>query len=1135
MTKVATLRLYMLGMFQVEYNNQPIHIPSVAIQKLLAILGLNLQNQDIRTIVASCWPTAREETAYTHLQQAVAWLNNTLGGKWVVIHQETVRLNNNVDVIQSDVLEFEAALIEVDSDRVTAVSHAHLRHAVNLYHGNLLPDWDDDWLMPKRKQLKQKYLKASEKLVSILVEQEEYAQALPYARVLQQRNPLYEATYRQLTHRYVLSGSRAEACAALERRLDAVAQGHGSLVLINGVAGIGKTSLALAYQTAVQDKGMRFITGHCYRQGASPFLPWLELLQALGTDIERETLPEPFGSAPPAQSALQLTQAVVEYLQTAVTRQPLIFILDDLHWADQDSLNLLEKVTRNIQQTPLLIIATYRSEEVQSNHPLYTLLPTLHRNRPTETIQLTSLTLKDTTHLVEATLGSCTPSLARYLHQRAEGHTLFLVELLHDLIEQSLLIQDNQGHWYPPAQNAPVPTLLQQIIIRRVASLGQPAQTFLALASVIGEVWPLSIVEQLLTWSEDTLLDILEKALASRIIITEDEQAERYRFAHGLIREVLYNRQLVRRRKNLHAQIATLLEKQTAPDEAALTYHYYEADDWDKAYQYGLLAGDKARQRHASHNALHFYQRAISCLQRKPELATLEEQIPLYEKIGELHSEVNQKEKAADVYVRVVEITQAIGDKLMEGKALFWAALYQDKAYHSEAANITRQAALQLAEEIGDPYLLTLNHRDYGFRHLIAGELEPSLHHLEQAEKNARKIEDIETLIETLRYQGAIAIFQGRYEEAEQFLLTGYDIAKTKENAFSPISMMGWAGLTFIEHGLYAQAYTILYKALSSLKGFSKSHLLRIRIQNMLSHLHNELGDFEQAIQHSQAALTASQRDGAYYNIEATCYALLDMSTHYLHSGRLDEISQYIHEFEKICNRTDYGRFRYMNRYQLLQVEIALAQGQFEQALEHTVKARQAAEFNHMRKNIVKCLLYEGQALLGLGQPQQAVAQLQKAMQLADEIAHGSLRWKTRLRLAEAQAHLSQANGELYRQALNLIEGIVNNLPNDKLRETFLTSPLVTELKANAHSSTGAFHSTSSSTSSTQVNLSVSLTKRETEVLRLVVQGQTDRQISEVLHISIRTVNTHITNILNKTNCDNRTAAATFAIQHKLI
>ncbi len=466
---------------------------------------------------------------------------------------------------------------------------------------------------------------------------------------------------------------------------------------------------------------------------------------------------------------------------------------------------------------------------------------------------------------------------------------------------------------------------------------------------------------------------------------------------------------------------------------------------------------------------------------------------------------------------------------------MFWAALYQDKAYHSEEASINRQAAMQLAKEVDDPYLLTLNHRDYGFRYLIVGDLEPSLHHLKQAENYARKIEDVETLIETLRYQGAIAIFQGRYGEAEKFLLAGYDIAKTKENAFSPISMMGWAGLTFIEHGLYTQAYTILHKAFNSLEDFSKSHLLRIRIQNMLSYLYNELGDFERAIQYSQAALTASQHDGAYYNIEATCYALLDLSTHYLHTGRLSEISPYIQEFEQICNMTDYVRFRYMNRYQLLQTEVALVQGQFEDALEYAATARQAAEFNHMRKNVVKCLLYEGQALLGLGQLQQAVAQLKKAMQLADEIMHGSLRWKTRLRLAEAQASFGHSNGELYGQALNQIENIAKNLPNAHLRETFLTSPQVTELKANAHSSTSPSRPTDSSTSAIQTNLAASLTKREIEVLRLVVKGQTDRQIGEALHISIRTVNTHITNILNKTNCDNRTAAAAFGIQHKLI
>ena len=186
------------------------------------------------------------------------------------------------------------------------------------------------------------------------------------------------------------------------------------------------------------------------------------------------------------------------------------------------------------------------------------------------------------------------------------------------------------------------------------------------------------------------------------------------------------------------------------------------------------------------------------------------------------------------------------------------------------------------------------------------------------------------------------------------------------------------------------------------------------------------------------------------------------------------------------------------------------------------------AKAKNIPKNVTKSLLFEGQALLGLERPTEAAERLEQAGALADQIAHASLRWKTRLRLAEAYAMLGQPTADLYRQALAQVETLAKNLSDERLRSAFLASPLILELKANARSPV-------QTATLPPGEYPAGLTAREVEVLRLVAQGLTNRQIAESLTISVRTVNTHVTNILNKTNCDNRTAATTFAVQHKLI
>ena len=197
-------------------------------------------------------------------------------------------------------------------------------------------------------------------------------------------------------------------------------------------------------------------------------------------------------------------------------------------------------------------------------------------------------------------------------------------------------------------------------------------------------------------------------------------------------------------------------------------------------------------------------------------------------------------------------------------------------------------------------------------------------------------------------------------------------------------------------------------------------------------------------------------------------------------------------------------------------------------------EAANLAQTHGVTKNIAKSLLSKGQALLVLGQIYEAAECLEQAVTLADRIAHGSLRWKTRLRLAEAYALWGRPNGEILNQAQGLAKHIANSLDDDHMRAVFLASPLIIELKSNARSAAGLAQASSPDQPPTSA-YPAGLTGREVAVLRLVAQGATDRQIAATLFISVKTVNAHMTNILNKLNCDNRTAATTFAIQHGLV
>ena len=181
-------------------------------------------------------------------------------------------------------------------------------------------------------------------------ERQDYVRLIEIVRALQAENPVYEATYHHLLHLYVLNGSRLDLLKRVDRRLRGLAEGQGALLLIGGVSGIGKTSMVMAFQEHIRRLGARLIVARCSEQESTSYALWQRVARAAATTgMAIETLPAPIGDGKQAQSSPQLKQALAGWLKTQAASQPLVILLDDLHWADVDSLEMLNAVT---QPTP---------------------------------------------------------------------------------------------------------------------------------------------------------------------------------------------------------------------------------------------------------------------------------------------------------------------------------------------------------------------------------------------------------------------------------------------------------------------------------------------------------------------------------------------------------------------------------------------------------------------------------------------------------------------------------------------------------------------------------------------------------------------------------------------------------------
>ena len=390
---------------------------------------------------------------------------------------------------------------------------------------------------------------------------------------------------------------------ALRAALTAAAGGHGQLVIVGGEAGIGKTTLARDLTREAEDRGFRVLAGSCYDlTNTPPYGPWLDLFAACRSDPETPPSPAAFAGGQLAQVTDQaaLYSEVRGFFAALTERHPVLILLEDLHWADPASLDLLRHFGPYLNQWPLLLLVTYRADELTRRHPFFHQLPALVREADGQRLDLRRLDLNGLRELVDARVilpPDDRSRLVDYLDRHAEGNPFFTTELLRTLEEEGLLYQVD-GRWsLARLDRVVVPPLLRQVIEGRVARLGEETRKPLAIAAVIGQQVPLVLWSRVATIPEDDLLEIVEQAVDAHLLEAMPD-GTRVRFVHALTREALYDGVLAPRRRIWHGQVAEVLMAGAQPDPDEVAYHLQQAGD-PRAWEWLERAGDRAQRAYA--------------------------------------------------------------------------------------------------------------------------------------------------------------------------------------------------------------------------------------------------------------------------------------------------------------------------------------------------------------------------------------------------------------------------------------------------------------------------------------------------------------------------------------------------------
>ena len=478
--------------------------------------------------------------------------------------------------------------------------------------------------------------------------------------------------------------------------LDDALSGRGRLLLLMGEPGIGKTRMTDELATYARLRGAQVLVGRCYEgEGAPAYWPWVQVIRAFVHDRDRDALtsvmgpgaaeiaqivsdvreripdlPEP-AQLDPEQARFRLFDSIATFLKNAARAQPIVVVLDDLHWADKPTLLLLQFLAREVRTSRLLVLGTYRDVELRRQHPLAQTLAELAREQVSTRIVLRGLTVHDVWRFIQMTGGVDPPAnLVRAVYRETEGNPFFVAEIVRLLASEGRFDESGDGSW-----SISIPQSVREVIGRRLDQLSESANELLLIAAVAGREFALGVVQAVGELDLDAVSDAIDEARAARVITEAGRTVDRYLVSHALIRETLYEEIPTARRIMLHRRLGETLEALYEGGGethlAELAYHFLEAapgGDIRKAFDYAERAAARAIQLLAYEEAARHYEKAIEAL---PLLEKPDEQLHcrLLLELGDAHRRSGDVDAARAAFFAAADRARKTGDAIALAEA----------------------------------------------------------------------------------------------------------------------------------------------------------------------------------------------------------------------------------------------------------------------------------------------------------------------------------------------------------------------------------------------------------------------------------------------------------------------------------
>lgn len=987
---------------------------------------------------------------------------------------------------------------------------------------------------------------------------------------------------------------RGEELQRLHAMLESARSGAAGTVIVGGEAGVGKTRLLAELRAGAESAGLRFLAGACVDlgDGAPPYdplvgalRPWLKALPAeefsrivgparsavlqLIPDLEPDGEREARAEAPTSASQSSLYLQVLGLVERIAADTPTIIALEDLHWSDRSTRDMLRFLVRNLTNGRVVLIGTYRTDELNERHPFLTLLAELGRSGQVERIELAPFTPDEVHDQLAGILGRHPDrALVARLHERGGGNAFFTEELL-------ALEQRGERR---------LGLTLRETLLTRVGGLSTASRALLRVVAVAGQSARHDVLAIVTHMEQAEMVAALREAIDRHLLLASDDEVMQFR--HGLLREVAYEELLPGERLALHAEVAEAVETVHAGldiDAAAaseLAHHWYEARDGRRALPALLRAGRAAERMFAFGNAFAHYHLALSLWPTNSETV---------EGLTRLDLTMRTAEAAAvtGAYRRAIELVQAAldaesvdaPDPMRTGTMLERLAVYHLGSGNPDAAQPVAMRALDLlpAEppSVARAQVLGVLAQALGLK----GHFSESNDIAQEALSTARRVGSATAEIRALGCIGRNATAVGEADSGVRTLREALalarsvgDFAGAAEMSIELALALHWAG--DLEEACRVADEGIAESGRWGAEGFG-SALRAIRGVSAF-----RLGRWAEADEWISAAL-ARDPVGSNGVLAHGAQALLDLGR-----GRLDSAAEHLEIVLLMCKAFTATAYGWTELYSGIAL-LSIARGRPSEAIDsvreslarsaeperdvhmrvcHRLAIRAAADLAEMARPLGDAVALDealaigreferrldrhGQlvrALPGGGDPHLALdAALGKA-ELSRLVGRSSASsWATAAAAADGLQHPHDAAYARFRQAeaLLLARGSraaaqASAVEAHQVASTLGAVPLQREIEGLARRSrldlAPAVASGRAPATAPIGRVPFRLTRREQDVLERLTLGRTNREIATDLFISEKTASVHVSNIKSKLGANGRAEIAAIAVRLGLV